>query len=76
MSSKKPYYYPIPAVPHDKVVSAAMDLPLVLRRIPHTTAIEATIGYEQVLMTGPQVAKFWEMVEQVRRDLPCHLREK
>lgn len=74
MSRGKPCYH-IPGVPHDQAVSA-IDLPLKLRRIPHTTAIEATIGYEQVLLTGPQVAKFWEMVEQVRRDLPHHLREK
>lgn len=74
MSRGKPCYH-IPGVSHDQVVSA-IDLPLKLRRISHTTAIEATIGFEQVLLTGPQVAKFWEMVEQVRRDLPCHLWEK
>lgn len=62
-------------VPHDAEVATG-DLPLALHRIPGTTAIEAKIGYACVLLTGPQVAKFWEMVEQVRQDLPHHLREK
>jgi hypothetical protein len=51
-------------------------LPLVLRRVPGTTAIEATIRYETVLLTGEQVGKFWKMVEQVRKDLPHSLQEK
>jgi hypothetical protein len=41
-------------------------LPLQLRRIDRTTAIEATLEGRTVLLTGPQVEQFWKMVEGLK----------
>lgn len=41
-------------------------LPLQLRRIDRTTAIEATLEGRTVLLTGTQVEQFWKMVEGLK----------
>ena len=48
-------------------VQQSLGLPLQLRRIDRTTAIEATLGHQVVILTGAQVDQFWKMIDELKK---------